>query len=37
VLTSSDEARDRQRVAKAGAQGYFVKPLTLAHLSEIFN
>jgi CheY-like chemotaxis protein len=37
VLTSSDEHRDRERAAKAGVQGYFVKPLTAAHLAEIFG
>lgn len=37
VLTSSDETRDRDRVAKAGAQGYLVKPLTSAHVAEIFG
>lgn len=36
VLTSSDEPRDRQRAEKAGAQGYFVKPLLPAHLASIF-
>lgn len=36
VLTSSDEPRDRQRVQKAGAQGYFVKPLVQEHIATIF-
>jgi CheY-like chemotaxis protein len=36
VLTSSDEPRDRQRAEKAGAQGYFVKPLLPSHLAAIF-
>jgi CheY-like chemotaxis protein len=35
VLTSSGETRDRERVEKAGAQGYFVKPLTAEHLTAI--
>jgi CheY-like chemotaxis protein len=35
VLTSSGETRDRARVEKAGVQGYFVKPLTAAHLAQI--
>jgi CheY-like chemotaxis protein len=35
VLTSSDEPRDRQRVQKAGAQGYFVKPLLPEHVGTI--
>ena len=35
VLTSSGETRDRERVEKAGAQGYFVKPLTSEHLAVI--
>lgn len=35
VLTSSGETRDRERVEKAGAQGYFVKPLTSEHLTAI--
>lgn len=35
VLTSSDEPRDRQRVQKAGAQGYFVKPLLPEHVATI--
>jgi CheY-like chemotaxis protein len=35
VLTSSGETRDRERVKKAGAQGYFVKPLTPEHLTAI--
>lgn len=33
VLTSSGEMSDRERAEKAGAQGYFVKPLTPAHLA----
>lgn len=33
MLTSSGERTDRERAAKAGAQGYFVKPLTYAHLA----
>lgn len=37
VLTSSDEARDRARVEKAGVQGYFVKPLTPVHLAEVLR
>jgi CheY-like chemotaxis protein len=37
VLTSSDEERDRNRVEKAGIQGYFVKPLAAAHLGEILK
>jgi len=37
ILTSSDEPRDRQRAEKAGAQGYFLKPLLPAHLSTIFE
>jgi CheY-like chemotaxis protein len=35
VLTSSGETRDRERVEKAGAQGYLVKPLTAEHLTAI--
>jgi CheY-like chemotaxis protein len=37
VLTSSGETRDRDRVEKAGAQGYWVKPLTAGHLAEVFG
>jgi CheY-like chemotaxis protein len=37
ILTSSDEPRDRQRAERAGAHGYFVKPLLPAHLTEIFE
>ena len=37
VLTSSDEMRDRERVERAGIQGYFVKPLTAANIAEIFR
>lgn len=37
VLTSSDESRDRQRVAQAGAHGYIVKPLLLEHLAAILD
>lgn len=37
VLTSSDEQRDRDRVAKAGVQGYFVKPLTAGDVAKIFG
>lgn len=36
ILTSSDEPKDRQRAEKAGAHGYFVKPLLPTHLSRIF-
>lgn len=35
VLTSSGERVDRERVEKAGVQGYFVKPLTTEHLAAI--
>ena len=35
VLTSSDEPRDRQRVQKAGVQGYLVKPLRADHVTAI--
>ena len=35
VLTSSGEMIDRERAAKAGVQGYFVKPLTLEHLAVL--
>jgi CheY-like chemotaxis protein len=35
VLTSSGEMRDRERVERAGVQGYFVKPLTPEHLTTI--
>ncbi len=37
VLTSSDEGRDRERVEKAGVQGYYVKPLTPEQVAEIFG
>ncbi len=37
VLTSSDEERDRRRIEKVGVQGYLVKPLSTAHLPEIFK
>jgi CheY-like chemotaxis protein len=37
ILTSSDDPRDRQRAEKAGAQGYFLKPLLPAHLCTIFE
>ncbi len=35
VLTSSDEPRDRKRVALAGARGYLVKPLRPGDVAEI--
>ncbi len=37
VLTSSDEPRDRQRAARAGALGYLVKPLMSGHVAEILG
>lgn len=37
VLTSSGERIDRERVEKAGAQGYFVKPLTPADLTVLLG
>lgn len=37
VLTSSDEPSDRRRVQKAGAQGYFVKPLTPEHVAGLLG
>jgi CheY-like chemotaxis protein len=38
VLTGSGETRDRERVRASGvASGYYVKPLSLEHLGEIFR
>ena len=37
VLTSSGEMIDRERVEKAGAQGYFVKPLTPADVTVLLG
>jgi CheY-like chemotaxis protein len=38
VLTGSNEPRDREFVRNSGAAaGYIVKPLTSAHLTEIFG
>ena len=37
VLTSSGEDRDRDRASRAGALGYFVKPLTAAQVAEVFG
>lgn len=36
VLTGSDEPKDRDRAAAAGATGYFVKPLEAARLKQLF-
>lgn len=36
VLTGSDEPKDHARAAKAGATGYFVKPLEGARLRQLF-
>lgn len=35
VLTSSNEERDREQAAQAGAAGYFVKPLSSTHLRDL--
>lgn len=35
ILSSSGEARDRDRAAKAQAAGYFVKPLTVENIAQI--
>jgi CheY-like chemotaxis protein len=37
VLTSSGEMTDRDRVKKAGAEGYFVKPLTPEHVAVVMG
>lgn len=37
ILTSSDEPRDRQRVQKAGVQGYLVKPLLPEHVAALLR
>ena len=35
ILSSSGEARDRERAEAAHAAGYFVKPLTAEHIAQI--
>jgi len=37
VLSSSNLNVDRDRAERAGADGYFVKPLSLGHLAALFN